>query len=79
MLMCTKGISGEKALEIQKKWKTPIEFIEAYKRIEEKEGSGEQGKKRKAELVSGEMGNLVGRKKIGKALSVRIAEVWGDV
>ncbi|KAN0116863.1 hypothetical protein V8E51_002840 [Hyaloscypha variabilis] len=79
MLMCTKGISGEKALELQKRWKTPIEFIEAYKRIEEKEGSGAQGKKRKAELVSGEMGNLMGRKKIGKALSVKIAEVWGDV
>jgi crossover junction endonuclease MUS81 len=79
MLMCTRGITGEKALEIQKRWKTPIEFVEAYKRIEEKEGKGEQGKKRKAELVSGEMGNLVGRKKIAKALSVKIAEVWGDV
>ena len=79
MLMCTRGITGEKALEIQKRWKTPIEFVEAYKRIEEKEGRGEQGKKRKAELVSGEMGNLVGRKKIAKALSFKLAEVWGDV
>lgn len=79
MLMCTRGITGEKALEIQKRWKTPIEFVEAYRRTEEKEGMGEQGKKRKAELVSGEMGNLVGRKKIAKALSFKLAEVWGDV
>jgi len=79
MLMCTRGITGEKALEIQKRWKTPIEFIEAYKKIEEKDGRGEQGKKRKSELVSGEMGNLVGRKKIAKALSIKIAEVWGDL
>ena len=79
MLMCTRGITGEKALEIQKRWKTPIEFVEAYKRIEEKEGRGEQSRKRKAELVSAEMGNLVGRKKIAKALSVKVAEVWGDI
>jgi crossover junction endonuclease MUS81 len=79
MLMCTRGITGEKALEIQKRWKTPIEFVEAFKKIEEKEGRGEQGKKRKMELVSGEMGNLVGRKKVQKALSVKIAEVWGAV
>jgi crossover junction endonuclease MUS81 len=79
MLMCTRGITGEKALEIQKRWKTPNEFVEAYKKIEEKEGRGEQGRKRKIDLVSSEMGNLVGRKKIQKALSVKIAEVWGDV
>ena len=74
MLMCTRGVTGEKALEIQRRWKTPIEFLEAY----EKCGTGEQGRKKKLELVSGEMGNLVGRKKIAKATSVKIAEVWGD-
>jgi crossover junction endonuclease MUS81 len=79
MLMCTRGITGEKALEIQKRWKTPIELVEAYKGIEEKEGGGEQSRKRKAELVSAEMENLVGRKKIAKTLSVKVAEVWGDV
>jgi crossover junction endonuclease MUS81 len=79
MLMCTRGVTGEKALEIQKRWTTPNEFVEAYKKIEEKEGNGEQGRKRKMELVSSEMGNLMGRKKIQKALSVKIAEVWGDV
>jgi crossover junction endonuclease MUS81 len=71
--MCTRGVTGEKALEMQQRWKTPAEFIEAY----EKCGTGEQGR-RKLELVSGEMGNLVGRKKIAKATSVKVAEVWGD-
>lgn len=75
MLMCTRGVSGEKALELQKIWKTPAEFVEAFKLC----GDGEQGKKKKMELVSSKMGNLVGRKKIAKALSVKISEVWGDV
>ncbi|TVY31359.1 Crossover junction endonuclease, partial [Lachnellula subtilissima] len=30
MLMCVKGVTGEKALEIQKRWKTPNELLEAY-------------------------------------------------
>ena len=47
MLMCTKGVTGEKALEIQKRWKTPNEFIEAYRKCDEKEGGIEQGRKRK--------------------------------
>jgi crossover junction endonuclease MUS81 len=75
MLMCTRGVTGEKALEIQKRWKTPRDFIEAY----EKCGDGDQGRKRKIELVSNEMGNLVGRKKIAKVLSGKIAEVWGGI
>jgi crossover junction endonuclease MUS81 len=79
MLMCTRGVTGEKALEIQKRWKTPSEFLEAYRKCDEKEGGKEQGKKRKMEMVSTEMGNLVGRKKIAKTLSVKISEVWGDV
>jgi crossover junction endonuclease MUS81 len=74
MLMCTRGVTGEKALEIQKIWKTPAEFVEAYKKC----GTDEQGRKKKLELVSGQMGNLVGRKKIAKAGSTKIAEVWGD-
>jgi len=75
MLMCVKGVTGEKALEIQKRWKTPAEFLEAF----EKCGNGEQGRKKKMELVSSQMSDLVGKKKIQKALSVKIAEVWGDV
>ena len=74
MLMTTKGLTGERALEMQKKWKTPYDFVKAFEAC----GSGEQGKKRKRELVSSEMVHLVGRKKVTKALSQKIAEVWGD-
>ncbi|RDW89266.1 hypothetical protein BP6252_01298 [Coleophoma cylindrospora] len=72
MLMCTRGISGEKALEIQKRWKTPIELIDAYRAC----GNGELGMKKKREMVSTEMSALVGRKKIGIALSTKLAETW---
>jgi crossover junction endonuclease MUS81 len=75
MLMCTRGITGEKALEIQRRWKTPYDFTKAFDTC----GPGGEGNKRKRELVSNEMGNLVGRKKIAKSLSHKIAEVWGDM
>jgi crossover junction endonuclease MUS81 len=75
MLMCTRGVTGEKALEIQKRWKTPYHFVKAFEQC----GSGEEGKKRKRELVANEMSSLVGRKKIAKAVSQTIAEVWGDL
>ncbi|KAJ2899738.1 hypothetical protein MKZ38_002812 [Zalerion maritima] len=74
MLMCTRGVTGEKALEIQAKWKTPREFVEAF----EKCGSGEVGRKRKRELIYGEMSHMVGKRKMGRALSGQIAEVWAD-
>jgi crossover junction endonuclease MUS81 len=75
MLMCTKGVTGERALEIQKRWKTPRAFMEAYKHC----GDGEDGKKKKIEMVSKIMAHFVGRKKITKAVSLKIAEVWGNV
>ncbi|KAB5580095.1 crossover junction endonuclease MUS81 [Coniochaeta sp. 2T2.1] len=75
MLMCTRGVTGEKAIEIQKRWKTPYHFVKAFERF----GAGEEGKKRKREMVANEMSNLVGRKKIAKAVSQNIADVWGDV
>ncbi|KAF4626519.1 hypothetical protein G7Y89_g11641 [Cudoniella acicularis] len=84
MLMCTKGVTGEKALEIQRRWKTPQEFVRAFEEAENSGGSAGTGKggsnsrKRKMELVTSHMGDLVGRKKIMKALSVKIAEVWGE-
>lgn len=77
MLMCTKGVTGEKALEIQRRWKTPIEFFEAYKRCEEGR-TEDEGRKRKWEMVSQEMSGLVGRKKIAKVLSGKISEVWSN-
>ncbi|KAI1416066.1 crossover junction endonuclease MUS81 [Hypoxylon sp. FL1857] len=74
MLMCTRQVSGEKALEIQRRWKTPYDFVKAYENC----GDGEAGKKRKQEMVSDQMGNLFGRKKITKPLSQKIAEIWAD-
>lgn len=74
MLMCTKQVTGEKAIEIQKRWKTPYDFVKAFEDC----GADDTATKRKRELVFGQMGNLYGRKKIAKALSHKIAEVWGD-
>ncbi|RFU73244.1 crossover junction endonuclease mus81 [Trichoderma arundinaceum] len=74
MLMTTKGLTGERALEIQRKWKTPYDFVKAFHVC----GTDEQGKKRKRDLVSSELSHLVGRKKMSKPLSHKIAEVWGD-
>lgn len=74
MLMTTKGVTGERALEIQKRWKTPYDFVKGFEAC----GSGEQGLKRKRELVFSQTSHLVGRKKFTKSLSTKIAEVWGD-
>ncbi|KAK3941505.1 ERCC4 domain-containing protein [Diplogelasinospora grovesii] len=75
MLMCTRGVTGEKAIEIQKRWKTPYDLIKAYQRF----GSDEAGKKAKINLIMNELSHLVGRKKFGKAVSQKVAEVWGDL
>ena len=75
MLMCIKGLSGVKALEIQERWKTPSELLEAYERL----GSGAANKKRKYDMISKETSKSLGRKKIGEALSKKVAEVWADV
>ncbi|KAI1345185.1 ERCC4 domain-containing protein [Xylariaceae sp. FL0016] len=74
MLMCTKQVTGEKALEIQKRWKTPFDLVKAYEEC----GHDEEGKKRKKDLAFGQMGNLYGRKRVTKLLSHKIAEIWGD-
>lgn len=69
MLMCTRGITGEKALEIQRRWKTPRELVEAYMALEPKD---------RETLVSDKLQSLVGRKKVQKALSKKVAEIWGE-
>ncbi|OAA64945.1 DNA repair nuclease, XPF-type/Helicase [Cordyceps fumosorosea ARSEF 2679] len=74
MLMTTRRVTGERALEIQRRWRTPYEFVDAYRSC----GPGEAGRKRKADLVFTELGYLVGRKKFSKSLSQSIAEIWGD-
>lgn len=69
MLMCTRGITGEKALEIQRRWQTPRELVEAYMALEPKD---------RETLISDKLQSLVGRKKVQKALSKKVAEVWGE-
>ncbi|KAK2831025.1 hypothetical protein FQN49_007074 [Arthroderma sp. PD_2] len=75
MLMCTRGVTGDKALEIQRRWSTPREFVKAF---EDAGPRGPDGKPSAAQddLVSSKLGGLVGRKKIGKTLSKKIAELW---
>lgn len=88
MLMCTRGLSADKALEIQKRWTTPAAFIEAYESIGQGAVGGggkvagegrldrEESRKMKRELAV--IDNPVNRKKVGKALSKKIYEVWGQ-
>lgn len=75
MLMTTRGVTAEKAVEIQKRWKTPHSFVKAFEAC----GPSEAGRKRKRELVTKELDFVVApRKKIGKAIGERIAEIWGN-
>ncbi|CAI7664555.1 unnamed protein product [Penicillium glandicola] len=69
MLMCTRGVTGEKALEIQQIWPTPRHLVDAYMALEPKE---------RETMIATRMSEVVGRKKIAKELSKRIAEVWGE-
>lgn len=75
MLMCTRGVTGEKAIEIQRIWKTPNDLVRAFDNC----GIGEDGKKKKREMVSTHLGNKVKSKQVGKALSAKIAEAWGGL
>ncbi|CAG8280430.1 unnamed protein product [Penicillium salamii] len=68
MLMCTRGVTGEKALEIQQIWPTPRHLMEAYAVLEPKQ---------RETMIVTRMAELVGRKKVAKDLSKRIAEIWG--
>lgn len=70
MLMCTRGLSGEKAIEVQKHWVTPRNLIEALEGCED-------AKQREA-LLEQKLGkNPVARRKVGKILSAKVAGIWG--
>ncbi|KAI9928910.1 hypothetical protein ASPWEDRAFT_49405 [Aspergillus wentii DTO 134E9] len=69
MLMCTRGVTGDKALEIQRRWRTPRELVEAYEALDPRD---------RENMISEQMKTLIGRKKVTKALSKRIAEIWGE-
>lgn len=70
MLMCTRGITGDKALELQKIWKTPRALFEAL------EACG--GKKEREDMLNARLGRNLRRKKIGKTVCAKVAEIWGD-
>lgn len=69
LLMCTRGVTGDKALEIQRRWPTPRALVEAFEALSPEDREC---------MVSERMKALVGRKKIAKTLSKKIAEVWGE-
>ncbi|KAL9130304.1 MAG: hypothetical protein Q9217_001479 [Psora testacea] len=68
MLMCTRGISGDKALAIQKVWPTPRALVEAFENC--------ATQKQKEMLVERHLGGLVGRGKIKGVLGAKVAHVW---
>ncbi|KAL3482336.1 DNA repair protein Mus81 [Aspergillus californicus] len=70
MLMCTRGVTGDKALEIQKHWSTPQAFIRAFEDLNPKD---------REIMVADNVHSMVGRKRIAKVLSKKIAEVWGGL
>ncbi|EPS37204.1 hypothetical protein H072_9141 [Dactylellina haptotyla CBS 200.50] len=72
MLMCTRGVSAEKALEIQRHFKTPRELLERY----EKCGGEAVGKA----MIMGAVDTSArtDRRKVKGALSAKIWEVWGQ-
>ncbi|MCJ1473790.1 Crossover junction endonuclease mus81 [Lambiella insularis] len=83
MLMCTRGITGDKAMEIQKHWPTPLAFVEALEECGEGDGLGTDrdelsGAARRRDMVWKAAGGLVGPRKIGKAVSAKVGDVWGE-
>ena len=72
MLMCTRGITGPRAIAIQKIWQTPAALIEAFEQCETQ--------KEKDTLVESKFGNtLSNRTKIKGVLSAKVAGVWAVV
>ena len=69
MLLCIRGVTPDKAVEIQKLWPTPRAFIEAF------EAKGTT--KDKDNMISDRLGDTIPRKKVGKTLSAKVAEIWG--
>ncbi|KAE8350650.1 ERCC4 domain-containing protein [Aspergillus coremiiformis] len=69
MLMCTRGVTGDKALEIQRRWPTPRAFIQAFEALDSKG---------RETMISDQLSSAVGRKKVAKTLSKKISEVWGE-
>ncbi|GMF82109.1 unnamed protein product [[Candida] boidinii] len=69
MLMTVKGVSVDKAVAIQQRFKTPKCLMDGYEKC-----SSEQEKR---SLISAALKEEVGNRKVGPALSNKIYEVWG--
>lgn len=69
MLMCTRGITGDKAIHLQKHWQTPYSFIQAFQAL--------PTATQRAEMIWKIAGNFQDKRKVGKAVSQSIAETWG--
>ena len=70
MLMCTRGISGDKALAVQKYWATPRALIEAFE--------GCAGVKEREAMIETRLGGTIGRAKVKGVLGAKVAGVWGE-
>jgi len=68
MLMCTKGISADKAAEVIKQYPTPHSFYTALEKCHNNEA--------RWKIVNEVCGGTFGSKKIGPVLSERIAKLW---
>jgi crossover junction endonuclease MUS81 len=70
MLMTIRGVSSEKAMEIARVYGTPRALFSA---LDEARDSTSHVKRR---MVLARSGSNVGRKKIGPALSAKVADIW---
>jgi crossover junction endonuclease MUS81 len=66
MLMTIKGISAEKAMEIQKHFPTMIDLVTSLERVDEAEGK----------MLVANRCSKYGRRKIGNVLSGKVYEVF---
>lgn len=72
MLLCARGVTAVKAIEIQKIWPTPIALLEAYERC----GTAQE----RDAMISSRLTNAIPRKRVAKGLSATLAATWyGEV
>lgn len=77
LLMTTRGVSLDKAIEIQREFKTPKRLIEKYQEIRMHGSTSEEQQKRGEMLIHDIFKDRIGVRKIGPALSKKLYEVWG--
>lgn len=78
MLMCTRGITGDKALEIQRHWRTPRAFMEGFELVSSSAATPQEAAKAREKMLTDKMGNLIAKKKVAGTLSRKVAEIWGE-